>query len=313
MLRRLGWSNCAKHRAGGGRGFTLIELLVVIAVIALLVGILLPSLASAREAARGTNCLSNFRQLAIGWALYADENKDVMLPMRPGDVGGGASNPRNHYQIGNGLKYRPRWVATLGFYAGLHAFSEPSVEDVRQDYVGKVYHCPTAAERTDESNHSYGYNYQFLGNSRLISGRFINYPLRRSMVQTFDRTVMAADCLGTAAGVAEAVRTSYSLRGSSFYGVGNHAYTLDPPRLAPASDRGTGGSGSPRTGVDARHANRASVVFLDGHAAMTAAADLGYRLNPDGAVSDTGTSEDPAKNRLFSGDGTDKLPPDRPS
>lgn len=313
MARRLVWSGLVGGRAVGGRGFTLIELLVVIAVIALLVGILLPSLASAREAARGTNCLSNFRQLSIGWSLYADENKDVMLPMRPGDVGGGASNPRNHYEIGNGLKYRPRWIATLGLYAGLHAFAEPTVEDVRQDYVGKVYQCPTVAERIDESNHAYGYNYQFLGNSRLVAGRFINYPLRRSMVQTFDRTVMAADCWGTAAGVAEAARTSYTARGSSFNAVGNHAYTLDPPRLTPAADRGTGALDSPRTGVDARHAKRANVVFLDGHAGAFAAADLGYRLNPDGAVSDTGTTADPTNNRLFSGDGTDKSPPDRPS
>ncbi len=60
--------------------FTLIELLVVIAIIALLVGIILPSLGAARESGRSALCLSNLRQLSMGWNGYADENKDVMVP-----------------------------------------------------------------------------------------------------------------------------------------------------------------------------------------------------------------------------------------
>jgi len=59
----------------GRRGFTLIELLVVIAVIALLVGILLPSLVGARETARMTKCTSNLRQLAIAAGSYSNEQK----------------------------------------------------------------------------------------------------------------------------------------------------------------------------------------------------------------------------------------------
>ncbi|TVQ60589.1 MAG: DUF1559 domain-containing protein [Phycisphaerales bacterium] len=53
--------------------FTLIELLVVIAIIALLIGILLPSLAAARLSARGAVCQSNMRQIAIAVTLYADD------------------------------------------------------------------------------------------------------------------------------------------------------------------------------------------------------------------------------------------------
>lgn len=60
------------------RAFTLIELLVVIAIIALLISVLLPSLALARRAGREVVCRSNLRQYGIGIELYAQQSKEFI-------------------------------------------------------------------------------------------------------------------------------------------------------------------------------------------------------------------------------------------
>jgi prepilin-type N-terminal cleavage/methylation domain-containing protein len=64
------------------RGFTLIELLVVIAIIAILAAILFPVFAQAREKARQTTCLSNNKQIGLGFMMYVQDYDETFPPSR---------------------------------------------------------------------------------------------------------------------------------------------------------------------------------------------------------------------------------------
>lgn len=72
-------------------GFTLIEMLVVIAIIALLISILLPSLAQARQAGRNTMCMSNLKSMALSTQFYLNNNHE-MFPVRSSTSGTGGGS-----------------------------------------------------------------------------------------------------------------------------------------------------------------------------------------------------------------------------
>ncbi|MBW8863565.1 MAG: prepilin-type N-terminal cleavage/methylation domain-containing protein [Verrucomicrobia bacterium] len=115
-------------RAGPGRrGFTLIELLVVIAIIAILAALLLPALTAAKGRAKTAGCISNLRQLSVGWKIYADENSDtyvVNLPQAPTS--------------------KPSWVFGQPFSANPSTNLSCIKQGLLFSYIVNptVYHCP---------------------------------------------------------------------------------------------------------------------------------------------------------------------------
>ncbi len=288
----------------------------MIAIIAILIGILLPALQGARETGRTVVCASRMRQIAMGWQMYANENKDVSVPVQPGRY---AEPDLNLYDVGNGLQYRPRWFALLGAVGGFTAYSNPS-EDAADEHSiqidgSEVFLCPNAADWTSTRNFGYGYNHQFLGNARFRSqsdpsAGLIRFPVRASSLHA-SSTVMAADSLGTAAGKPEADRTPNRPDGSrdpDRLAIGGHGYALDPPLMIADGDYADIRSRSPehRSAPDERHRGQANFSFCDGHVESSNAIDMGYIKRGDGSFE---AITDDADNALFSGNGLDDDPP----
>ncbi len=137
------------------KGFTLIELLVVIAIIAMLLAILLPSLARAKKQTQAVICRSNLKQWALVFSLYAFDNDD--------------SFPQGYR--GNGVNAEDAWLlgATLPYYKDLNLRMCPSTKPPKAgdtDLPGGTFidwgpypDSPSGAEWYDAyATGSYGFN-----------------------------------------------------------------------------------------------------------------------------------------------------------
>ena len=139
---------CRTSRTAEARaGFTLVELLVVIGIIALLISILLPALGKARRQSQTIACLSNLRQIGLGYQMYAQDNQDWMPFIKNPTW----NDPGNLY-----------WFKALSSYLGknIDPMTAPDSE------VAKVVMaCPAwRLETSDQSRTGYrpGYGQNFL-------------------------------------------------------------------------------------------------------------------------------------------------------
>ena len=161
LMRRRRASAPRQHRSlgrdGTARAFTLVELLVVIGIIAVLVAMLLPALARAREQARSVKCLSNLRQIAIATIGFCNSKKGMF----PGPAVGGSANDA--------------WIAWSRDFAEDHNPSDPSYIDnsALQPYLGAKGEVLKAVFRCDSDdvntrpfmapNEQYRYSYSMNG------------------------------------------------------------------------------------------------------------------------------------------------------
>ena len=108
------------------KNFTLIELLVVIAIIAILAGLLLPALRSAREKGLSIRCLGNMKQIYTGIASYLGDSDDYMPTHRGADQTNGACAKTNLYL------QQTKDLVTTGWDDEMIGFRK----------LGNVYFCP---------------------------------------------------------------------------------------------------------------------------------------------------------------------------
>ena len=291
--------------------FTLIELLVVVAIIALLISVLLPALSEARERAKAVKCLANLHSLGQGIAIYASEYDDVLPPGRLPKL----DSCNAYAEIVGGRKYRPTFIAMMSLGVGAPPFDDPMAckNDVdshgeagdRQDYSYGVYVCPSTGDWTDERNGTYGYNYQFMGNSRLLDDNaphsYKNWPVKLTQVRDAARTVAAGDSMGTAASWPKIERLEYDNNSRDAERFGNEGFNLDPPWVDTVNGEMANFDKSPqsRSAADPRHRGLANIMWVDGHASDSTLENLGYRLEEGGIVSFDG------ENNLWSGSGAD--------
>ncbi len=293
------------------RGFTLIEMLVVIGLITALMALLLPAILKSRESARSVQCQSNLRQLNLGLIQFCDL-KGYYPPYRiedPNNVNPfGVNRPRWQWIIADQLG-RPVQNPDALTAAGK---ADRTYTDVPMD--NEIFFDPALPDQKSIRNGAYGYNFQYLGNSRnIVDGDtttpMLNFPVRR--VSDPSRTISFGDSRG----------------GDLPHG--GHSMTLDPPHMRRRPDGLTVDSPSPsrragfdpygpdETGTDiniyfspaeARHNGLANVVFLDGHIESQSLEDLGYVVVDNVAQPQTGALPW-GTNRLWSGRGLDETSP----
>lgn len=213
------------------KGFTLIELLVVIAIIALLLSVLMPSLAKAREHGKGMLCLSNLRQMAIASKVYAANNNDYFPPAYLRDP-----------DLSDTLSINQNWdFTTVKDWTTMELVVEPGLL-WNKETSEKVQQCPgykgssnTLADRYT----GYNYNTSFIGHG---AGETVSKPARTTHVR---------DTAGCA------------LFGDGEYSGGANKYMRSP--FKSDSDmfyaRASGTQGW-------RHSSKTAVAWVDGHTSL---------------------------------------------
>jgi prepilin-type N-terminal cleavage/methylation domain-containing protein/prepilin-type processing-associated H-X9-DG protein len=244
------------QRPSRSGGFTLIELLVVIAVIAILAGLLLPALASAKKKAVGVKCLSNNRQISLASRLYTDDHDGEFLRLWRDRIG---TDPATNVCI-------VPTSSALWWVDALHHLQRTMPDP-------KIFNCPalkvdstamSSSTTPGTSAYPLGIGLAFrAGAGGIAFTQSTTARSRENEVAKPSETVMFADA-GLIANLPQANPDLWTEAPFSsavyFRPPSDGTYTTTPVRVV------------------ARHAGRTPVGFVDGHAESLKPGAIGFQF-----------------------------------